>query len=87
MLSYRQPEPSLAELAAALAASICRNHPFVDGNKRVALLAAALLLDLNGTVLDAKESEAEDVVRRLAEGSLPEAAFAEWIARNAVSAV
>ena len=38
----------LFEMAAAYAFHLCQNHPFVDGNKRVALATALVLLDLNG---------------------------------------
>jgi death-on-curing protein len=42
----------LFEMAAALLLSLVRNHPFVDGNKRTALLAALTFLDLNGHSID-----------------------------------
>ena len=40
--------PSLAELAAAYSFGLARNHPFVDGNKRIAFAAAAMFLAING---------------------------------------
>jgi death-on-curing protein len=46
--------PSLLEKAAALLESLCLNHPFVDGNKRVAYAAAGLFLELNGWRLRAR---------------------------------
>jgi death-on-curing protein len=52
--------PSLHEKAAALMRSIIQNHPFVDGNKRTGISAAALLLELNGYRLDASQQEFED---------------------------
>ena len=56
----RQPtaygnDPSLFKLAAAYCVGIAKNHPFVDGNKRVAFLAAAVFLDLNGYVINPSE--------------------------------
>ena len=47
--------PNLAELAASYAFGIARNHPFVDGNKRVALTCTAVFLDLNGWGLVSQE--------------------------------
>ncbi len=48
---------SLSEQAAALLQSFCMNHPFVDGNKRVALLVTAVFLRMNGFRLGAKNPE------------------------------
>ena len=48
LLSYGQPSPELASFAASYAYGIARNHPFVDGNKRTALVAARTFLLLNG---------------------------------------
>mgnify|MGYP002788690516 FL=1 len=53
-------EEDLATLAAAYAFGIARNHPFVDGNKRAALLALITFLGLNG--IDFVASNAEAVV-------------------------
>jgi death on curing protein len=81
ILSY-ESRPGLARLAAAYAAGIARNHPFVDGNKRAALLAAGLFLELNGLELIADPVEATRVVLSLASGELPELEFAEWVRQN-----
>src|SRR4029078_13404527 len=51
--SYGEPPPDLAALATAYAGGFVRNHPFVDGNKRVAHVAVRLFLRLNGWDLDA----------------------------------
>ena len=69
-------------LAAAYAFGIARNHPFVDGNKRMALLAMAVFMGLNGLYLDAREEEAYSIMMRLADGDLPEKELASWIADN-----
>jgi len=78
-------EPDLAGLAASYAAGIAQNHPFVDGNKRAAFLAAGLFLTLNGMRLRAPQAEAVGAVLSLAAGELDEAAFAEWLRRRAVA--
>ena len=74
----------LATLAAAYAFGIAKNHPFVDGNKRTAYVAAELLLDLNGMALTASDEECVLTMLRLAAGEADEAAFAEWIRANSV---
>src|ERR1700674_265142 len=63
-------DPSIFDLAAAYSARIARNHPFVDGNKRMAFLAAAVFLDLNGYAVTPTEVEVVDTMIRLAKGSL-----------------
>ncbi len=64
---------------AAYAAGLVRNHPFVDGNKRTAFLAAYTFLQLNGQDVAAPEAEAVVMTLDLASGELPEAGFAAWL--------
>ena len=75
-------EPDIADLAAAYAYGIAKNHPFVDGNKRAAFLAAGVFLHLNGRRLTASQAEATVAMFTLAAGDLDEPAFAEWIRRH-----
>ncbi|MFQ5953727.1 MAG: type II toxin-antitoxin system death-on-curing family toxin [Kiloniellales bacterium] len=75
-------EPILERLAASYAFGLARNHPFVDGNKRVALAAIDVFLQLNGRELVAPEAEAVVVMRELAAGKIDEAALAAWIEAN-----
>jgi death on curing protein len=79
-----EPESDLSRLAAAYGFAIARNHPFNDGNKRMAFLAIGLFLESNGHQLTADPVEAIAVILRLAEGKLSEAELAEWIRRNVV---
>lgn len=72
----------LADLAAAYAHGIARNHPFLDGNKRTAFMAAYTFLDVNGLELNAPEAEAAAAMRALSTGELGEDEFAEWIRRH-----
>ena len=72
-------EGDLFALAAAYAAGIVRNHPFVDGNKRTGFIAAALFLQENGLRLDAPEAEAVVMTLGLASGEMPEQGFAAWL--------
>jgi death-on-curing protein len=71
--------PDAAQLAAAYGYGIARNHPFVDGNKRLAFIAAKLFLRLNGWDFVAGATEHVGIMLRLAEGSLSEEDFAAWI--------
>ena len=58
----------LFEQAAAYAFHICQNHPFVDGNKRTALAAALVFLDLNGIELDDPKEELYELMVKVASG-------------------
>jgi death-on-curing protein len=75
-------EADLAALAAAYAFGIARNHPFVDGNKRVAFASILIFLGLNGCDLDASPEEATAVMLALAAGEIDEDVLARWIGDN-----
>jgi death on curing protein len=77
---YEQAE--LAELAAAYAFGIARNHPFVDGNKRTALLALYTFLGLNGIDFVVAEADAASIILSLAAGEVSEESLARWIRDN-----
>lgn len=66
-------------LAAASGFAIARNHPFVDGNKRVSLLAIFIFLGLNGIEFIADEAEAVVIIRYLAAGEVDEDGLSRWI--------
>lgn len=72
----------LARLAAAYAAGIIQNHPFVDGNKRTAFMAAYIFLDRNGSRLVADEVSATTMTQSLAASELDEAAYAIWLGEH-----
>jgi death-on-curing protein len=78
--AYEQSE--LPVLAAAYGFGIARNHPFVDGNKRAALLAIVTFLGLNGIDFIADEAEAVVIIRDLAPGQVDEVGLARWISDN-----
>lgn len=71
--------PDAADLAASYAFGIARNHPFVDGNKRVALLVCEAFLMKNGFILDATNSELVPIFLDLAAGEISEEELAEWL--------
>lgn len=74
----------LPALAAAYAFGLARNHPFVDGNKRTAFVAAELFLELNGMTLTASDDDCVLTMVRLAAGEIEEEAFAAWLRENSV---
>jgi death-on-curing protein len=82
VLAYAQPPPDLAVLAAAYAFGIARNHPFVDGNKRTALVTARTFLLLNGVNLEANQDEKYLAFLQLAQGTLTEEQLADWIRKR-----
>ena len=72
-------EADISALAAAHAYGLARNHPFNDGNKRVAFMAMVVFAELNGLEVDAPEAEVVDVMLGLAAGALEEEQLAEWL--------
>jgi death-on-curing protein len=72
----------LAQLAAAYAFGIARNHPFVDGNKRAALLSLVTFLGLNEVDFVADEAEAVVIIRDLAAGLVDEDGVTRWVRDN-----
>jgi death-on-curing protein len=72
----------LAVLAGTYAHGIAKNHPFVDGNKRVAFVLARVFLGLNGVQFDPPEAEAVVMVEGLASSQVSEADFAIWLRKH-----
>ena len=75
-------EPDAAELAAAYAFGIARNHAFVDGNKRTALVALEFFLDLNGRELVADDAQCVLVILSVASGAFSVRELVDWVRRN-----
>ena len=69
--------------ACALLESLAINHPFVDGNKRTAFVAAELFMVLNGWQLNAPDEACVMVMLSLAGGEIDEGGFAHWLRVNA----
>lgn len=78
--AYKNVEAT--ELAAAYGYGLIRNHPFVDGNKRIALVITELFLALNGVELTATDADCLQSFLLLAEGALTEEDFASWLTTN-----
>ena len=78
LFTYR-PRTTHPRLAASLCVGLAKGHPFVDGNKRVALLATYTFLAINGLTLDAGEAETAETIEAVAAGRMTEGALATWI--------
>jgi death on curing protein len=71
-------EPDVAALAASYAFGIARNHPFVDGNKRTAMVVSETFVGLNGHWLNATDAEVVVAFLSLAAGEMTEDEMADW---------
>lgn len=79
-----EPGGTLSALAASYAFGLARNHPFADGNKRIALLAMLTFLEINGWEFDASREETLTMFLALAAGEVDENQLATWIENNIV---
>jgi len=80
-------ELSIFDLAASYSYGLAKNHPFVDGNKRVAFTVAAFFLEINGYTLDATEAETVVVFEQLAAGNFSEKNLSIWFRDSSISNV
>jgi death on curing protein len=78
-------EPDAADLAASYAFGLAKKHPFIDGNKRTALVVCETFLNDNGFAFDASDPELAVLFEDLAAGDLSEREFAAWL-RERISA-
>ncbi len=72
----------IMEMAAAYGFHLCKNHAFIDGNKRIALVAMDTFLQLNGWELIAGEKETYAIMLQLAAGELTKPELTKWIRDN-----
>jgi death-on-curing protein len=77
---YEQAE--LAELAAAYAFGLAKNHAFVDGNKRIAFMSLMIFLHRNGVRFAPDQAHATKMILSLAAGEVSEESLARWIRDN-----
>ena len=75
-------KPRLAEMAAAYAAGIVKNHPFLDGNKRTGFTLGAAFLERNGFKFRAQETDVALSTLALATGEMSEAAYTVWLKKD-----
>lgn len=76
-------EPDIPELAALYALGIIRNHPFIDGNKRVGAVLLETFLELNEYKLRATDKELLGAIVSVAAGDMSEHAFTDWVRAHA----
>jgi death-on-curing protein len=71
--------PNIEAMAAHLAFSLIKNHPFIDGNKRIGILAMMVFLDINGHPITCTDDELISLGWGLADTSVTEADLLNWI--------
>jgi death on curing protein len=81
LLSYGKSKPPIPVLASAYAWGLIRDHPFIDGNKRTALLVADAFCTRNGYRLEASELEARVIFEAAGAGEIKESGLAVWFKR------
>lgn len=83
-LYYYENCTDVLKLTASLSFSLCQNHPFLDGNKRVAFVALVLFLKLNGYDLQSSPLENFTMMITLSQGELTEQTLFDWISTHSV---
>ncbi|MDP2208789.1 MAG: type II toxin-antitoxin system death-on-curing family toxin [Bacteroidota bacterium] len=73
---------TIFDKAAAYGFHVCKNHPFVDGNKRVSLVLMDIFLQKNGWQLIADETSAYEMMMNLASGKMNKAQLSNWLEAN-----
>jgi death-on-curing protein len=79
---FHYGKPTIFDLAASYGFGLVRNHPFVDGNKRIGFAVAVLFLEINGYRFHATEADATVRTLALAAGEMDETAYAAWLKSN-----
>ena len=74
--------PDIFHKAAALMESLIKNHPFIDGNKRTAITAAGIFLQINGQPLNTSQKNLERFTLKMAAGKVSLRAAAKWFKEN-----
>ena len=83
---YSETPPSWCAMAAAYAFGISSNHPFIDGNKRTALLVSFVFLETNGIEVIASQEDAYLIILSMAAGEVNETELTSWFQRNTAPA-
>ena len=73
---------SLLKMAAAYGYHLCNNHPFIDGNKRIAFVAMDTFLQKNGLEITASEKEAYKMMIQISSGQLSKKELTLWLENN-----
>ena len=85
LFAYSDSPPKMTRLAASYGFGITRNHPFIDGNKRVAFVVSLLFLQLNGQIIITSATEKFKTVMVLSTGQMTEEAYATWLEQHSQS--
>lgn len=81
---YNYGNPTIFDLAAAYGYAIAKNHPFIDGNKRMSYVVTRTFLKLNGCDIQASAIEKYQTWMRLASSQINQAELANWIAEKSL---
>lgn len=73
---------TIIKMAAAYGYHLCKNHPFIDGNKRIALVAMDIFLQRNGFEIVASEKETFNIIMKLASDDLSKESLTNWLENN-----
>ena len=76
---------NIYKMAAAYGYHLCNNHPFIDGNKRIALVAMDVFLQINGFEISTSEKDAYKIIIRLSKSELTKNELEEWLKNNTFS--
>ena len=79
---HYEGQTDVAALTAAYAFGLAKNHPFTDGNKRMAFMAMGVFLAANGWTLEADSVDAIQAMVALAGSEIGESEYAAWLKRN-----
>ncbi len=73
---------SIFKMASAYGFHLCKNHPFIDGNKRIALVAMDTFLQKNGYEITASEKETYKIIIALSSGEISKEELTKWLKQN-----
>jgi death-on-curing protein len=76
--------PTIFEKASSLGFSLIKNHPFIDGNKRIGHAAMEIFLVLNGHEINASVNEQESVILKVASGELGRDYLTDWLRAHVI---
>jgi death-on-curing protein len=84
-LYFYKDDATIFELAASYGYGLAKNHPFIDGNKRIVLAIMGIFLEINNHSLAAPEPEAVIIIEQLAAGNLSESELTQWLRDSSYS--
>ncbi len=84
-LYFYQDDSTIFELAASYGYGLAKNHPFIDGNKRIALAIMGIFLEINNHSLNTPEPEAAIIIEQLAAGNLSESELTKWLRDSSIT--